>query len=165
MSPDPGPFKLGDVGGSGPAVLCLHGLTGTPYEVRPPAEALAEAGFACLGPLLPGHGTHPDTQGLDVSRTPVVAHQYPHVGLPWAGVEAEPARTLEVSESELLLAHEPFELRIECNHRILRQEVVMGARTQPLGPCDSQRRGKKGYHSVRPAPRSIRAELQTLSNN
>ncbi len=60
MSPDPGPFKLGDVGGSGPAVLCLHGLTGTPYEVRPPAEALAEAGFACLGPLLPGHGTHPE---------------------------------------------------------------------------------------------------------
>ena len=59
MSPDPGPFKLGDFGGSGPAVLCLHGLTGTPWEVRLPAEALAEAGFACLGPLLAGHGTHP----------------------------------------------------------------------------------------------------------
>jgi carboxylesterase len=59
VSPDPGPFKLGDVGGGGPAVLCLHGLTGTPFEVRPPAEALVEADFACLGPLLPGHGTHP----------------------------------------------------------------------------------------------------------
>jgi carboxylesterase len=52
---DPNPFVLGDVGAGGSAVLCLHGLTGTPYEVRPPAEALAEAGFACLGPLLPGH--------------------------------------------------------------------------------------------------------------
>ena len=59
MSPDPGPFKLGDVGAGGPAVLCLHGLTGTPWEVRLPAEALTEAGFACLGPLLPGHGTRP----------------------------------------------------------------------------------------------------------
>jgi carboxylesterase len=34
----------------------LHGLTGTPYEVRPPAEALARNGFACVAPLLPGHG-------------------------------------------------------------------------------------------------------------
>ena len=56
MSVDPGPFALGPVGGRGPAVLCLHGLTGTPYEVRPPAEALAAEGFACVGPLLPGHG-------------------------------------------------------------------------------------------------------------
>ena len=59
MSVDPGPFRLGDVGGIGPAVLCVHGLTGTPYEVRPPAELLARHGFACLGPLLPGHGQTP----------------------------------------------------------------------------------------------------------
>jgi carboxylesterase len=52
---DPTPFVLGDVGAAGSAVLCLHGLTGTPYEVRRPAEALADAGFACLGPALPGH--------------------------------------------------------------------------------------------------------------
>lgn len=59
MSVDPGPFRPGDVGGTGPAVLCVHGLTGTPYEVRPPAELLARHGFACLGPLLPGHGQTP----------------------------------------------------------------------------------------------------------
>jgi carboxylesterase len=56
MTVDAGPFSLGPVGGPGPAVLCLHGLSGTPYEVRPPAEALARHGFACVGPLLPGHG-------------------------------------------------------------------------------------------------------------
>ncbi len=60
MKVDPHPFRLGDVGGSGPAVLCLHGLAGTPYEVRNPAEALAVRGFACVGPLLPGHGTDPE---------------------------------------------------------------------------------------------------------
>lgn len=59
MKVDAAPFRLGDVGGRGPAVLCIHGLTGTPYEVRPPAEALAAAGLACLGPLLPGHGGDP----------------------------------------------------------------------------------------------------------
>jgi carboxylesterase len=57
---DANAFRLGDPrGGLAPAVLCLHGLTGTPYEVRPPAEALAESGFYCEGPLLPGHGTAP----------------------------------------------------------------------------------------------------------
>lgn len=51
---DAGPFDLPG-GGSG-AALCLHGLTGTPYEVRPLAEALARAGVRAVGPELPGHG-------------------------------------------------------------------------------------------------------------
>lgn len=37
-------------------VLLLHGLTGTPEEVRPIAEALHAAGFAAHAPLLAGHG-------------------------------------------------------------------------------------------------------------
>jgi carboxylesterase len=63
---DARPFELGPVGGAGPAIVCLHGLTGTPYEVRPPAEALAARGFACVGPLLPGHGEAPEA----LARTP-----------------------------------------------------------------------------------------------
>ena len=48
------PFALG----AGPdACLLLHGLTGSPAEVRPVGEALAQAGFRALAPLLPGHGT------------------------------------------------------------------------------------------------------------
>ena len=51
------PFALGD----GPdACLLLHGLTGSPAEVRPVGEALARAGFRAVGPLLPGHGTSPE---------------------------------------------------------------------------------------------------------
>lgn len=50
---DAGPFDLGD----GPdAVLCVHGLTGMPYEVRPIGEALAARGVRAVGILLPGHG-------------------------------------------------------------------------------------------------------------
>jgi len=40
----------------GPAVLCLHGLTGTPFEVAPVARALVAAGFSVSAPLLAGHG-------------------------------------------------------------------------------------------------------------
>jgi carboxylesterase len=56
--PDPSPFDFpGEAGG--PAALCLHGLTGTPYEVRPLGEALAARGIRALGPMLPGHGDTP----------------------------------------------------------------------------------------------------------
>ena len=40
----------------GPAVLCLHGFTGTPYEVAPLARSLAGAGFSVSAPMLAGHG-------------------------------------------------------------------------------------------------------------
>ena len=69
MTVDAGPFRFGAIGGRGPAVLCLHGLAGTPYEVRPPAEALAARGLACLGPLLPGHGTDPEELARTHRRT------------------------------------------------------------------------------------------------
>lgn len=42
------------------AVLCLHGLTSTPYELRPVAVALAAEGLHVLAPRLLGHGTRPE---------------------------------------------------------------------------------------------------------
>ncbi len=53
----------GDVGRASPlsitgdarGVLCLHGLTGTPFEVAPLAEGLGRAGFSVEAPLLAGH--------------------------------------------------------------------------------------------------------------
>jgi len=57
MPPTEGAFALGD----GPdACLLLHGLTGSPAEVRPVGEVLAQAGFRAVGPTLPGHGTTPE---------------------------------------------------------------------------------------------------------
>lgn len=51
------PFEAcGDRG----AVLCLHGMTSTPYQMRPVAEAFAEAGFAVHAPCAQGHGTRPE---------------------------------------------------------------------------------------------------------
>jgi carboxylesterase len=55
---DSAPFDLPGRGRA--AALCLHGLTGTPYEVRPLAEALAAAGIRAFGPALPGHNETPE---------------------------------------------------------------------------------------------------------
>ncbi len=46
--------------GGDAAVLVLHGFTGSPYSVRPLAQAFAAAGFTVELPRLPGHGTSPD---------------------------------------------------------------------------------------------------------
>jgi len=40
---------------TGAAALCLHGLTGTPYEVRPVAEALVARGIRSKGIWMAGH--------------------------------------------------------------------------------------------------------------
>ncbi|MBN2223480.1 MAG: alpha/beta fold hydrolase [Deltaproteobacteria bacterium] len=48
------PFELA---GKDKAVLLLHGLTGTPSEMRFLGEYLHRAGYHVRAPLLPGHGT------------------------------------------------------------------------------------------------------------
>ena len=54
---DPAPFDLPGRGRA--AALCLHGLSGTPYEVRPLGEAIHAAGIRAVGPALPGHNQTP----------------------------------------------------------------------------------------------------------
>lgn len=53
------PFDLGPADAR-TAVLLLHGFTGSPWEVRPLAESLADRGFFVRAPRLPGHGTVPE---------------------------------------------------------------------------------------------------------
>jgi carboxylesterase len=54
LLPGAEPFELS---GTGKAVLLLHGLTGTPSEMRFLGEYLHRAGYHVRAPLLPGHGT------------------------------------------------------------------------------------------------------------
>jgi carboxylesterase len=46
--------------GNRTGILLIHGFTATTAEVRPLAKKLFDEGFTVAGPLLPGHGTHPD---------------------------------------------------------------------------------------------------------
>jgi len=55
---DVAPFDLPGRGAA--AALCLHGLTGTPWEVRPLGLALSARGVRALGPALPGHNETPE---------------------------------------------------------------------------------------------------------
>jgi len=61
------------------AVLLLHGLTGSTFEVYPVAERLEAAGMRCLAPLLAGHGGTP----ADL------------VGVPWTDWIAQAWRELQ----------------------------------------------------------------------
>jgi len=45
-----------EIEGDHRAVLCLHGITGTPWEVRPIAEAFGRLGCSVEAPMLAGHG-------------------------------------------------------------------------------------------------------------
>jgi carboxylesterase len=45
--------------GVAPAVVLIHGFTGTPWELEPLVDAVSAEGFAVRAPLLPGHGETP----------------------------------------------------------------------------------------------------------
>jgi len=59
VRPDPAAFDLGPRDAAR-AVLCLHGLTGTPWEVRSVGEALVARGWRALGPVMAGHDEGPE---------------------------------------------------------------------------------------------------------
>lgn len=48
-----------ELDGGPDAVLLLHGLTGSTFEVAPVARALNAAGMRCLAPVMAGHGGPP----------------------------------------------------------------------------------------------------------
>jgi carboxylesterase len=48
-----------DLPGGPDAALLLHGLTGSPFEMRHVAGRLRAGGVRCLGPVMPGHGGDP----------------------------------------------------------------------------------------------------------
>ena len=73
------PFELG---GGEDACLLLHGFTGSPWEMRPLGEALAERGLYVKAIRLPGHGTTPEAL-LDVGYAD------------WEAAAAEALRSLE----------------------------------------------------------------------
>jgi carboxylesterase len=49
-----------DLDGDDRGVVCVHGFTGTPFEMRFLGERLHRAGFTVRGLQLPGHGTSVD---------------------------------------------------------------------------------------------------------
>jgi carboxylesterase len=118
---DVSPFDLG-ARTARAAALCLHGLTGTPYEVRPLGEALATAGIRAVGPVLPGHdrsaeelAATPHTEWLESSRRRLLELRAQHavvfaVGLSLGGLLAL-ALSAEERVDALVVVGTPLRLR------------------------------------------------------
>ncbi|NOZ87746.1 MAG: alpha/beta fold hydrolase [Deltaproteobacteria bacterium] len=115
------PYELGT---GNQAVLLVHGLTGTPFEMRPLAEHLAEKGYFCRGMLLPGHGTTP--KDLDKRK--------------WSdwfrAVESEQQSLLEKTGSPVFLAGISLGALLVMQLAAKRQERVsaLAALSVPLKP-------------------------------
>lgn len=99
------PFDLAT--GSRDAVLCLHGLTGTPYEVRSLGEAVARAGRRALGPVLPGHdrspeelASHSHTDWLEAARAHLVSLRAHHERVCVVGLSLGGLLTLALASEE-----------------------------------------------------------------
>lgn len=119
---DPGAFDLG-ARDARAAVLCLHGLTGTPYEVRPLGEALARSGLRAFGPELPGHNRTPEElsrvrhgEWLDAAREALAALRAAHarvavVGLSLGGLLALSLAS-ESAVAAIAVVGTPLRLRI-----------------------------------------------------
>ncbi len=93
------PFAVAARGRRRASALCIHGFTGTPFEVRPVADALAPLGVSSVGILLPGHGT--DAAELARTRWP----QWQQAALAaWDALPAELPRVIVGSSMGALLA-------------------------------------------------------------
>jgi carboxylesterase len=57
-----------DFPGNETGILVCHGFTGSPQSMHPLGEALHQAGYTVLGPLLPGHGTSPEDMAATGAR-------------------------------------------------------------------------------------------------
>ncbi|MFT3959450.1 MAG: alpha/beta fold hydrolase [Desulfovibrio sp.] len=104
--------------------LILHGLAGSPFEVRPVADALEAAGHIAVCPVLPGHAASEEeylassyTQWLDCARAayldqyadgPVLLAGYSLGGLLALNIAAEAAEGRLPAPAGLLLLATPL---------------------------------------------------------
>ena len=95
LKSDAKPQFLPSASGTDTVIICLHGFTGTPYEVQPAVKAIAGAGLSAVAPLLPGHGyldrPEQEKQFAQITQAGMLAaarqeiararEQYRHVGI------------------------------------------------------------------------------------
>ena len=114
---DAGAFDLAPRGGDGRlGAVCLHGLTGTPYEVRPIGEALAARGIHACGPVLPGHDSSvealaqlPYSAWIEAARAAIASQRSQHevvfvAGLSLGGLTALAVATEGLADAIAVVA-------------------------------------------------------------
>jgi carboxylesterase len=160
---DPSPFDFPGEGGA--AALCLHGLTGTPYEVRPLGEALARRGIRARGPALPGHNETPQrlarvphTAWLDAARSHL--HELRTAGEPVfvVGLSMGGLLALDLAAAEpvdgVIAIGTPLRLHHPLAWLIPLFKHVSPMRPKPEGSdiCDAAARERHPSYDVMPLP-------------
>jgi len=151
---DASPFDLGPRDAR-VAVLCLHGLTGTPYEVRPLAEALADAGLRAVGPALPGHNETPEAlsrvrhpEWLAAARTALASLRAEHARVALVGLSLGGLISLSLAaESQVdavAVVGTPLRLRIPLLPLLpaVRRVVPFVRKTRGSDICDEAARAR-----------------------
>jgi carboxylesterase len=157
---DVSPF---DLGSGAAAALCLHGLTGTPYEIRPVGEAIASRGMRAVGPALPGHNATPEalarvTHGewLDSVRAELHALRAEHERVFVAGLSLGGLLTLALAQDEeidaLAVIGTPLRLRflVERLVPLLKRFVPFAPKTSGSDIRDEPARRRHPSYDVMP---------------
>jgi carboxylesterase len=105
------PFDLVGDDAVGVGVVCVHGFTGTPYEVRFLGEAIARAGFTVHGLRLPGHGT----SMADLDRTRWTD---------WVGAVEHAVLAMRARTREVVLVGQSLGGLLALHHAAHRKDVV-----------------------------------------
>src|SRR4051794_39121639 len=87
-------FRFEPESPNGIGALLFHGFTGTPSEMRPLGQALAEAGITAICPLQPGFGVNIGQLGVNHASDWIEAAVQS-----WDAVDAEFARTVLIGFS------------------------------------------------------------------
>lgn len=107
VRPKPFDWAPDDKRATSGAVLCLHGLTGTPYEVEPVAEALVTRGLRARGIWMAGHEEGHERlaetrheEWLDAARAELAALRKEHDRVFLVGVSMGGLVSLRLAQTE-----------------------------------------------------------------
>ena len=113
---DGSPFDLPGRPGGADAALLLHGLTGSPFELRPVADRLHAAGVRCVAPALPGHES-PDALARWIPAVLPEWIKNPPAPLPYGGAHSWDVVAAELLEAADLHAEVPAAATGGSRHR------------------------------------------------
>ena len=162
--------------GKGAAALCLHGLTGTPYEVRPVAEALRARGVRSRAPWMAGHegGVEALTrtkheEWVELARAELRALRAEHDRVFLVGMSMGGLVSLRLAQTEkvdaMVVVGAPLVLAPPIPQLLPLFRLFVSARPKKPGSSDIQEPAARARHpGVEAMPMASVAELIALQS-
>jgi len=168
---DPSAFDFPGQGRA--AALCLHGLTGTPYEVRSLGLAFAAAGIRAVGPALPGHNETPErlakvhhTDWIEAARAELRSLRESHERVFVVGLSMGGLVSLELAASEkpdaVVAIGTPLQLSALVTRLVPLVKFVLPMMDKSRGSDIRDAAARERHPSYRVMPLNAVHELQRL---